>query len=351
MVYYNLDDYNNIIFSGYDYVLPENIVNIIKKLTTELGIIETTNVSVEKKKSFENDRNINSVDSTNYNSKRNKMGENVYNYINDVKWEKLPTYRPTKIEKKEGIEKTIDDIRTCLNKISNKNYDSQRDLILKYITELNNVVNTTTIDEEEQLEIKTQDENIELCKVANAIFDIASNNKFYSEIYASLYKELLDRFEIFDKIISKYLDQYLDSIKQIKYVDSNEDYNKYCENNKLNDKRKAMTAFIINLMKKQIIEKEKVLEIILLLQNLVFEYIDVDNKTNEVDEITENIFIFSTMSATEFMNVPEWNNIKSNIVKCSQYKAKEHKSISSRAIFKYMDILDFFKKNNTPFHN
>jgi hypothetical protein len=217
---------------------------------------------------------------------------------------------------------------------------------LNSIIELDNAVKAITVDDEEQPDIKTQEENNELIKVANAIFDIASNNKFYSEIYANLYKELIDKFEIFNKIISKYLDQYLDSIKQIKYVDSNENYNKYCENNKLNDKRKAMSAFIINLMKKQIIEKEKVLDIILLLQNLVFEYIDLDNKTNEVDEITENIFIFSTMSATEFGNIPEWDNIKSNIVKCSQYKSKEHKSISSRAIFKYMDILDFFKKNN-----
>ena len=342
MVYYSLEDYNNIISNGYDYVLPENVINIINNLTTELGIIETTNSQVEKKKTYENDRpprDFKHRDSSNYNTKRNKN-------IVEPSWEKLPSYKPTKIEKKEGIEKTINDIRTCLNKISNKNYDSQRDLILNYITELNNVVNTSTIDEEEQPVVKNQEENIELSKVANSIFDIASNNKFYSEIYASLYKELLDKFEIFDKIISKYVEQYLDSIKQIKYVDSNEDYNKYCENNKLNDKRKAMSAFIINLMKNQIIQKEKVLDIILMLQNLVFEYIDVDNKTNEVDEITENIFIFSTMSATEFVNVPEWDNIKSNIVKCSQYKAKEHKSISSRAIFKYMDILDFFKKNN-----
>ena len=342
MVYYSLEDYNNIISNGYDYVLPENVINIINNLTTELGIIETTNSQVEKKKTYENDRpprDFKHRDSSNYNTKRNKN-------IVEPSWEKLPSYKPTKIEKKEGIEKTINDIRTCLNKISNKNYDSQRDLILNYITELNNVVNISTIDEEEQPVVKNQEENIELSKVANSIFDIASNNKFYSEIYASLYKELLDKFEIFDKIISKYVEQYLDSIKQIKYIDSNEDYNKYCENNKLNDKRKAMTAFIINLMKKQIIGKEKVLDIILLLQNLVFEYIEIDNKTNEVDEITENIFIFSTLSASEFVNIPEWDNIKSNIVKCSQYKAKEHKSISSRAIFKYMDILDFFKKNN-----
>lgn len=342
MVYYSLEDYTSIMSNGYDYVLPENVINIIKQLTNDLGILEPINTQDEKKKKYENDRNTRDFkhrDSNNFNSKRNK---NTF----EPTWEKLPSYRPTKIEKKEGIEKTINDIRTCLNKISNKNYDSQRDLILKYIEELNNAAKTSTIDEEEQQEKTTQDENIELSKVANAIFDIASNNKFYSEIYATLYKELLDRFEIFDKIIAKYVEQYLDSIKQIKYVDSNEDYNKYCENNKLNDKRKAMSAFIINLMKKQILEKEKVLDIILMLQNLIFEYIDIDNKTNEVDEITENIFIFSTLSCSEFANITTWDDIKSNIIKCSQYKAKEHKSISSRAIFKYMDILDFFKKNN-----
>jgi hypothetical protein len=347
MVYYSLEDYNNIRSNGYDYVLPESVIIIIMNLTADLGVIETTNQQIEKKKTYDSDRNgrdFKHKDPNNFNLKRSK---NTF----EQTWEKLPTCRPTKIEKKEGIEKTINDIRTSLNKISNKNYETHRDTIMNCITELDNAVRTTAIDDEDQTDVKSQDENIELNKVANAIFDIASNNKFYSEIYANLYKELIDRFEIFNKIITKYLDQYLDSIKQIKYVDSNEDYNKYCENNKLNDKRKAMSAFIINLMKKEIIEKEKVLDIILLLQNLIFEYIDLDNKTNEVDEITENIFIFSTMSVAEFVDVPKWDNIKSNIVKCSQYKAKEHKSISSRAIFKYMDILDFFKKNDKSVKN
>ena len=48
----------------------------------------------------------------------------------------------------------------------------------------------------------------------------------------------------------------------------------------------------------------------------------------------------------EFKNVEEnklLNIIKENIVLCSNYKTKEHKSISSRAIFKYMDMKQLIK--------
>ena len=35
---YNLDNYKNIIVSGYDYKLPETIINIITNLSNELGV-------------------------------------------------------------------------------------------------------------------------------------------------------------------------------------------------------------------------------------------------------------------------------------------------------------------------
>jgi hypothetical protein len=71
---------------------------------------------------------------------------------------------------------------------------------------------------------------------------------------------------------------------------------------------------------------------------------DEVNKINEIEEITENLFIMITSSKTECCSEDKWNTIAENIKVCSQLKVKEKKSLSSRAVFKYMDIYDCLKK-------
>jgi hypothetical protein len=97
-------------------------------------------------------------------------------------------------------------------------------------------------------------------------------------------------------------------------------------------------------MKKELFNKSDVASMILVLLDLVLSYVDVENKTNEVDEITENIFLLVSSSEKSLIESDKWSDIVDKIKTCSQYKAKEHLSISSRAIFKYKDICDLFKK-------
>ena len=222
----------------------------------------------------------------------------------------------------------------CLNKISNKNYETQRDAIIQYIKEI-------TENKQEQSESQAE---TEVLKIKKSIFEIASTNKFYSELYALLYKDLINTFESFKENIEPFINEYIDSIQNINYVDPKVDYDKYCEYNKENDKRKAMSAFIVNLSKNDIIEKNIVVNKIIYLEDLVLKYCDIENKTNEVEEITENLFILITKSLTEMINEPDWEIVINNIKHLAQMKTKEHKSLSSRALFKFMDILDFIKK-------
>ena len=190
-----------------------------------------------------------------------------------------------------------------------------------------------------------QEARDELLKITKAIFEIASTNKFYSELYAVLYKEFMEECNEFKENISPFIEQYLENIKNIQCVDPKVDYDKYCDNNKENDKRKAMSAFIVNLTKNDIIEKARIAEIIIYLQDIVLKYIDEEGKTNEIEEITENLFIFVTMANKLMKEEASWQNIIENIRKIAQLKIKEHKSMSNRALFKYMDILDHLKKN------
>ena len=136
----------------------------------------------------------------------------------------------------------------------------------------------------------------------------------------------------------------MESIDKIIYVEASVDYDKYCNNNKDNDKRRATTVFMVNLMKKNLFDKTSVLNIVIKLQDLVLSFIDQENKTNEIDEITENISLFISSSNKEFINEDKWETVINNIIFCSQLKVKEHLSISSRSIFKYKDIIDLIKK-------
>jgi hypothetical protein len=237
-------------------------------------------------------------------------------------WNTPKNFKATVIEKKEGPEKTMNDIRVCLNKISLKNFDIQTEEIFKHI------------------EILVDNDKSCYKNIGDFIFDIASNNKFNSELYATLYKTIIEKHENFREIIDIQMGNYTNSINQIYYVDSNLDYDKFCEYNKVNDKRKALATFFVNLVKKELITKAQILTGISGLIDIVIENMEIENKANEVDEITENIFIFVTSLKNECSETLEWNGIKSSIEKLSKTKSKDKKSLSSRAIFKYMDMMD-----------
>lgn len=353
---YTLQDYSDVLFTGYKYELPENTQNIIVNLTKELGVVIAAAIAAATVTHTHDDDYKRS--NLHYN-KRSKSDSRFKqrNERSDELWKGVPAFKATKIEKKEGADQLMNEIRVCLNKISNKNYQQQRDAIFKWMQEV--------LEEQDQ---EVQLKNVKM--IAQSIFDIASSNKFYSEIYAVLYRELIENYAFFSDYISNVITEYYDGIDKIEFVDSNKDYDKYCENNKLNDKRKAMSTFIVNLMKQQVLPKSEVLELIISIQNKIIENIDVDDKTNWIDEVTENLYILISLVAqdqtltgakhsselvvekqsfsdqeTEIGAIEEQVlKIRNNIELCSKFKVKDHKSVSSRAIFKYMDILEILAR-------
>jgi hypothetical protein len=86
---------------------------------------------------------------------------------------------------------------------------------------------------EELIHNDTSEEDI--LKVGNSIFDIASNNRFFSKIYADLYALLIQKFEIMKTIFENSLDTFLELFKTIEYVESEEDYDRFCKINKDNE--------------------------------------------------------------------------------------------------------------------
>ena len=121
------------------------------------------------------------------------------------------------------------------------------------------------------------------------------------------------------------------------------DYDGYCKYIKNNDNRKAISSFISNLIKNKSLDKNQILIILEKLLMKSLEFINTENKVNEVEEMTENIYIIVSNIYNVIFETEKWKNtIFPKVLQISQMKNKEHPSISSRIIFKYMDILKVF---------
>ena len=124
--------------------------------------------------------------------------------------------------------------------------------------------------------------------------------------------------------------------------------------NKTNDKRRAMSLFIINLMKVGVVTTAQVMDIVQQLQSLIKEHLRQPNHANEVEELTENLFIILKDAHAHLKTAhdEEWQAVVHEVEHNSQLKPKHAKypSITNKTIFKHMDILDELKKNQIIGH-
>jgi hypothetical protein len=331
---YSLDEYQDIVFKNVVCELPPDVLNIIKELE-QLIIQSLTNVAScnetgEKftKKTFETTPFSKYIEKKNRFMKHEKKPIISIDNIDD--WNSGKTFKIAPKIVKEGTEKLLNDIRVSLNKLSNKNMETQQEQIMQNIS----MILEETTNKEEDIK-----------KIAKTIFEIAISNKFYSELYADLYKNLITKFDtVFKEQLGDLLDNYKASINNINFVDPNTDYDGYCGYTKTNDVRKAITAFIVNLVKKKILQEEEITEIIIYLEGLVFKYSEEQNRTNELEEIIENLFILITQIESVLNNSEFWlDKIIPNIHELSKLRktdSTKYASMTNRATFKLMDIID-----------
>jgi hypothetical protein len=322
MYIYNLQDFNNISFNGFDLVLPEETIQLINLLSKQVGSPTYIKTPIFQKKLKANDSLINKANSIIKKRKGNKGME-----ITSDDWESLRTFQVTKIEAKTGINAHIDQVRLMLNKLTDKTFLDIHDQIINIIEIL---IQDNTVDEE-------------MTKISTTIFELASTNKFYSKIYADLYAELLKKYSFLKPIFDKNYCSYTDVFKNIEYGDPNKDYDRFCEINKVNEKRKSISTFFVNLAINHIITKESIISIMKDLLVNILELILIVDKKNEVDELTENIAIlYNKQIFDSNMNdfLIDGNTITSTINKLANSKSKDYKSLSNKAIFKYMDLVD-----------
>lgn len=317
---YTIQDFNTITFNGFNLTLPEDTVKIISELSLQVGSPGYVKTPVFKKRENPLKQTTQPI------IDKRRKGKNPEIY--EENWSTIRSFQATKFDVKEGIEIQINVIRSFLNKMSDKNYIDSRN---KIVDEIDKILNEKT------------DANDFMC-VSAAIFEIASNNRFFSKIYADLYSDLFLKYEFMRSVFENSFNNFLELFITIEYINPEENYDKFCKINKDNEKRRSLSVFFINLMKNEIINKDKIVQLLKTLLLQISEFIIIPNKKNEVDELIENVallyqkdlfdcdskddnLLINDMSITEFIN------------KLAHSKLQKDMSLTNKTIFKCMDLI------------
>ena len=338
---YLLLDFNNLLFNGFNYELPAETIGIISELALEVGSPDYVKTPIFQKRENPMRTSMNDDGDRNWSvgggsnggvggsnggvGSKKRRGGNKNAEVSEGEWETIRSFQTTKIEDREGIDYEIDNIRTYLNKITDKNFD---DFCPKIMELLECIISGTTED---------------IKQVSLAIFDIASTNRFYSKIYADLYTKIIKKYDVMKGSFEESLNNFSELFNVIEYVDPNVDYDRFCKINKDNEKRKALGAFFINLSINGMIPLATIQNITRTLLSQIYKYISDENKKNEVDELTENVALFYKK---EFYD----NNVKYELIegytiteiieRIAISKVKDYKSLTNKAIFKFMDLIE-----------
>ena len=332
-------DFDKIKNEGFIYVLPTGTIDTIKSISSKVGAPEYIKTPHFEKR------------------KQSSHQIRIQIEMNEKEWVSARKLKKTVFEKKEGINVSIDKIRKHLNKMTDKTYDTLKETIIKEIEFIISEGSTHDIKENDEDHCedgrlnkttieKTDNELMEeLNKVGDVFFTIASGNRFFSTMYAKLYKELMLKYDFMNQIFMTNLKTFSYIFKDFNYCDPNKNYDEFCKNNKDNEKRRSLCLFYINLMLQDVIPIERIVSLLEDMQIYLDESIQKPNNTNISEEISEIIYMIITNSSIKLSTQEKaWTNMIRNVKKISLIKLKSEPSISNKTIFKHMDILDFIEK-------
>ena len=310
---YTLDDFKNKENSGNIPELESLVIEKINKLATRVGAPTYQKTPVFKR--------------YNYSSKKKKVNEN----ISSDDWETIRNFKTTTLDKNmEGLEAQMDQIRSYLNKLTLENYN-----------EISNEIKLVIKD------IVEQNEENYLSKIGVSIFEIGSANRFLSKVYVKLYKELIDTYPIMKNVCTSNFNSFQSLFEKFDIGDAEEDYDRFCDITKQNEKRKALSKFLMICVEYSIIEIESMEKIVLDFINKINIYIEEKDMENAVDEIVANLAIMILSSVSVFKKMKSHAKIFKEIEVLSDLNVKEHPGLSNKTLFKFLDIVEELEEDDS----
>lgn len=217
-----------------------------------------------------------------------------------------------------SIDAINNNIRKILNKLSINNYDKLKNEFICYY-------NTLLTNE------------VELDEINNFIFTmLTKNNEIFSELYSSIYANLININNDFSIILNKNINDFLSFTKNINYGSIS---------NKKNDEYRCLLLFYINCIKKKLLPSDFLFDIINNLFMELFDNIKIENNKIICEVLNEFIFFIITSSYNIIVNDNNYTKIYENITNIKKMKNNDLPSISNKIIFKNMDLYDKYKPN------
>ena len=324
---YTLNDFNELIFNGFNYELPQETIKVISEISLEVGSPNYVKTPVFQKR--ENSMKTDPTTTKDVQNLKKKRGNKGMEDLSSEDWVSLRNFQTTKIEEKVGIDAHIDIIRSYLNKLTDKTY---ADILIKITAVLDTIIGGN-------------DNADDVSKVSLTIFEIASTNRYYSKIYDDLYSAIITKYDVMKDEVDKSLSKIMDLFNIFEYVDPKVNYDKFCEINKNNEKRKALCSFFVNLSINGIIPNKTITNVTRNLLYQIYTFILQEDKKNEVDELTENVAIlykkeFYSDEVERDYELIDGQTILQVIEKIAHGKVKDYKSLTNKTIFKFMDMID-----------
>tara|TARA_B100000902_G_scaffold285334_1_gene271318 strand:- start:1047 stop:1979 length:933 start_codon:yes stop_codon:yes gene_type:complete len=306
MVKYDLKDYNKIAEMCQIEELSTTTIKIVNDLARKVGAPNYSKTPIFKKKPRQHKYHINKED-----------------------WEQIRNFKTTQLKKnQDGIEAKMDLLRINLNKLTKNNYDIISNEIFNFI---NNI-----IDKEKDNE-KTYNT---LLEIGYSIFEIGCLNVFWSAMYAKLFRDLIENFNIMEKVCHENIAKFLIIFDKIDCVKlTNDNYSDFCNCNKKNENRRGMSSFFANLMLNEIVTKTYIYNVLSNLLDKINSNSSNVELINVNEEIMENISIILIKGKDELKKEEkEWEGIVRTIEFYSEQNTEE--GISKKLQFKCLDIID-----------
>lgn len=235
-------------------------------------------------------------------------------------------HRTYNVVKHDNIE-YVPQIRGLLNKITESNMISLTDEMMM------------------KMELVTKDD---INAIVEFIFNIASRNRFYSNQYAYVYHQFSQKYTYIEELFRKSLQQLIPNILKCVDVDSNVDYEGFCEMNKTNEKNRAFVHFIMNVfqMNQNHDIKLILMDVVETLCNTLTDTLYKENNVNTCHEITQVLYIIlghdNRMTMFDDIFLIRLHASMNDILNLDKNKCL---SYSNKMKFKIMDLTDVLDKN------
>jgi hypothetical protein len=164
----------------------------------------------------------------------------------------------------------------------------------------------------------------------------------FSKVYADLYCYLSEKIQIIADTFYPNFVKYCQLFDNITSVVNQDDYDEFCKMNILNEKRRSVSLFMVNLTKNNMIKSIELYQIISNLLNKLNEMITMPDKVITNQELVDNIIILYD-DGSIYNDVESFSKENNIVVDCIRMIATSNKStilgINSKTKFKCMDYL------------